>query len=88
MDKKGNMTKISQREARRLKKKVTELENILDMQQGRWSSDWPSSTQIGRLKNIDPVTKTMVGTARVLHHAVVVTIDGDDLVFWGCQAGK
>lgn len=71
--------KISQREARRLRKRVYELERILDAQKSQWSSEWPSSTCIGGI-NVDPATHASIKTARLLKHAVVVTVVGENRI--------
>ena len=79
------MTKISQREARRLKRENIRLEKILSEQRNDWRGEWPEGTIIGRLKTGD-VTLAIVDTARRLNHAVVVTKQGEDIVFFGCKA--
>jgi hypothetical protein len=75
---------ISQNEARRLRKRVVELESILEAQRSRWSSEWPGSVVLHRM---DPgiETKAIVRTARALSHAVVVSIKDDQLTFWGVK---
>ncbi|MCC7126435.1 MAG: hypothetical protein IT178_16415 [Acidobacteria bacterium] len=37
---------ISQREAHRLRKRVAELERLIDEQHRDWSRDWPGGTHI------------------------------------------
>lgn len=69
------MAKISQREARTLKKRVIELEATLQKQRGRWASEWPGGTHIDTI-NVQPVEWHIVSTARLLGHAVVV-VPGD-----------
>jgi hypothetical protein len=61
---------ISQREARRLRRKVAELEGVLNDQRRVYAYDWPSSTTITQ---IQPCESQLVAikTARLLGHAVV-----------------
>ena len=73
---------ISQREAKRLRKRVAQLESILDAQKRRWNNEWPGSTVIHRLPT-DAVSLAIVATARALSHAVVVTTEDNKLKFWG-----
>ena len=70
--------KISQREARRLSKRVNELETILERQRKTWSQDWFGGVEIARITYDDKwhAIPTSVRTARKLNHAVVVV--GDD----------
>jgi len=75
---------LSQREAYRLKKRVEELEAERRHMRDRWVGDWPASIPIHRL-SVDIVTKAVVKTARTLEHAVVVTIQDDQLVFWASK---
>ena len=70
--------RISQREARRLDKRVAELEAILDNQRKSWCQDWFGATEIARVtwpKASDEVP-TAVRISRRLGHAVVAV--GDD----------
>jgi hypothetical protein len=78
------MSKISQREARRLRRRVTELEGVLRDQRVRWASSWPSGTVVARITP-DATTKAIIQTARKLEHAVVAVIDGDNLAFFACD---
>jgi len=82
------MAKISQREARILKRRVIELERQLDNQRSRWSKDWPGGV------NIDTVEVNMsewyiVKTARLLGHAVVIVPgDAPKLLVYGIPLPK
>ncbi len=67
--------KISQREARRLRKRLTEIENELECQRRAWSQEYIGGVQIGRASMPDDVAAS-IRTARKLGHAVVVV--GDD----------
>jgi hypothetical protein len=75
---------ISQREARRLRKKVQEFEQKFRAQTDRWIGEWPGSVILHRLP-VDKETVAIVKTAKALRHAVVVTMQDDRLVFWGSQ---
>lgn len=73
------MPKISQREARRLRKRVKELEQAIENQRSVWSQDWPGGTDIGRIGDqigIDPRLLGAIETARKLSHAAVCTTTG------------
>lgn len=74
-------TVISQREARRLRKRVQELEAENAERLRRWSSEWPGGTSIVSVK-WDEFARVPVAirTARALRHAVVVTVSNDGLV--------
>ena len=74
--------KISQREARRLKRKLRNLEESLEIQKRKWLNEYPTYECIDRIRNAPETTRACVRTARTLKHAVVVTVQGDDLVFF------
>ena len=68
---------ISQREARRLKKRVTELEDVINRQRRKWSADYVGGVHLGELtRERDWLTGRIEG-ARMLSHAVVVTEESD-----------
>ncbi len=75
---------ISQREARRLKKRVRELEASQDRLRDYWRGDWPGTVLL-RLDDPSPQLLATVTTARKLHHAVCVTAINDHLLFWASQ---
>lgn len=68
------MSKISQREARRLRKRVDELEGEIKKQRSNWSTDWPGGVHIA---TVDFTSASLeiakIQTARRLGHAVVAT---------------
>lgn len=69
--------KISQREARRLRKRVETLEGIITRQRRTWSQEYVQAVQIASaIWTADQTIPTAVRTARKLGHAVVVI--GDD----------
>ena len=73
---------ISQREARRLRKRNIELERILSEQRYRFQREWPNSTVVARCE-VDSVTYAQVCTARLLRHALVaVPVEGRTLAFY------
>lgn len=64
--------KISQREARRLNKRLLELERTISGYENSWSSSWVKDwVNIGTL-TLNEVSYAKVATARLLKHAVVV----------------
>lgn len=72
------MTKpISQREARRFKKRAKELEDQLDRQRRRWSSEYVGGVHLGNLLRDRDWFSGRIESARMLGHAVVVTEEGD-----------
>ncbi len=70
--------RISQNEARRLRKRVEELESRERKRRATWSQDWFGGVEIART-TWDSATAsipTAIRTARKLNHAVVAV--GDD----------
>ena len=82
------MAKISQREARSLKKRVAELEGILTGMKVRWAAQWPGGTHIDTIA-VQPSEWHIVTTARLLGHAVVlVPSEMPKLHVYGCPLPK
>ena len=78
---------ISQREARRLKRENARLQSILSGQRKDWRGEWPDHVAVlGRLVKPGNPIISQVDTARRLQHAVVVTVQDNDLLFFGCKA--
>lgn len=76
--------KISQSEARRLKKRVKELEGWAKSKTWDWSTGQPfKSTLLIELDN--STVAWVVQTARRLNHAVVVVDKGGTLEFYGIR---
>jgi len=75
--------RIGQREARRLEKRVEELEGELDRQRSTWANDFPGGTHIATVtftEDATPIVATR--TARRLAHAVVaVEVDKELRLF-------
>jgi len=68
------MARISQREARRLRLRVKELERVIEHQRRRYGQEWPGGIEIGSLVT-ENETAAIVRTARRLQHGVVVVGD-------------
>lgn len=71
------MPKISQCEARRLRKRVQELESVEESRLYSWSQTWPNGTHIGQTAITSSDDYKLIGAieaARKLKHAVVVTV--------------
>jgi|GEM_PF-1618560 len=66
---------ITQREARALKWRVAQLEQLEEDRRNRWVRDYPDGTHLGSIV-ISDVDAAKIRTARLLEHAVVVT-NGD-----------
>lgn len=71
------MTKISQREARKLRKRVHELEELENARRSLWTRVYPGGVNIGRTQAAEPLLHSAIATARKLDHAVVVTTEDD-----------
>lgn len=63
--------KISQREARQLKRRVNELETELNRQRHNWTEEWPGGVRIDTV-DVNESEYHIADTARNLGHAVVV----------------
>jgi hypothetical protein len=70
--------KISQREARRLQRRVEELEAQERRRRNAWLQDWPGGAHILTLNQPDELAGGGCLIARKLGHAVVV-VPSDDL---------
>ena len=69
--------KISQREAHRLKKRVTQLEEVIRHQRVRWASEWLGGVLLCREEAV-AINHAMVKTARRLGHAVVIVPEDEE----------
>lgn len=72
------MSNISQREARRLKRRVEQLESLLRRQRNCWSLQYPGGAHIGSITNL-PNVADWVRVSRLLGHAVVAINNGTDI---------
>lgn len=70
------MSRISQREARRNRKEVARLRDVIYRQRKAWSAEYLGGIEIHRHKFDNSWASEVVRTARKLGHAVVVI--GDD----------
>lgn len=70
---------ISQREARRLRKRVEALEARQREQMRSWSSEYPGGVHLDSIE-VSPAEYAIVATARKLGHAVVLTTDKQNWV--------
>ena len=78
--------KISQREARRLRKRVDELEQRERERFARWATTYPGGTNFHTFA-VDKESAAAIRVARTLGHAVVVLIDNSDrLMFYALPA--
>lgn len=68
--------KISQLEARRLKRRVDELEANERRRNNAWSGDFPGGVHVYTLTIGDALRQT-IRVSRQLGHAVVVTLSSD-----------
>jgi hypothetical protein len=82
------MARISQREARSLKKRVTELEAQLSKQHNQWTHEWPGSAHIDTM-TVKSEEWHIATTARKLGHAVVIVpAEHPKLKVYGCPLPK
>lgn len=67
---------ISQREARRLQKRVYELEKQEYDRNNAWCADWPNGANIGSCQLVtDSRLVGAIHTSRLLNHAVVASVN-------------
>jgi len=79
--------KISQAEARALKRKVAELEQVLKTQRDAWLREWPNGIHLDSIQVSDALYGKL-HVARKLKHAVVVTLINRNFVeFYACEIG-
>lgn len=70
--------RISQTEARRLRKRVQQLEGVLQAERRRWASQYPGGVNIGTFEvSADNAVYAAIFTAQQLEHAVVCVADGN-----------
>lgn len=75
-------TVISQTEARRLRKRVDALEDVLRRQARRYGSDWPGGQVIASYESGNTgVLAIAIRTARTLGHGVAVVESNGTLTF-------
>ncbi len=81
------MKKISQAEARRLRKRVELLEREQESRENNWASDWPAGVRICSV-TFTPEVQAHVTTARALKHAVVIVPSGNSAALYACNLRK
>jgi hypothetical protein len=72
---------ISQREARKLKKRVEELEQRERARIRRWSGDYPGGVHVQTL-NLNELPAARLQTAALLEHALVARVNGTELYIY------
>lgn len=72
---------ITQREARRLQRRVELLEELIRSERSRYSAMWPGGVHLATI-NPDASLHATVNTARVLGHAVVCTVEAGRIKFF------
>lgn len=82
-----SFARISQREARRCKKQLAEMELRDRERNNAWCHDWPLGVNIGSIRlQADSALVGSIRTARNLQHAVVATCDETGMVrFYAIQ---
>lgn len=76
------MKPISQVEARRLRKRVNQLEGVLAAQRLVYSKTWPSGIYIAQDASPSIEVHQAIKTARILNHAVFVIPYDNQLFFY------
>ena len=74
--------KISQREARRLKARVRQLETERTEQRNKWIRDYPGGIPLGNITRERDWLSGRIEAARLLNHPVVVTEGEGKLYFF------
>ena len=70
------MTKITQMEARRLKRRVAQLEQMIADERRHWGASYPGGVNIGTFEmTTENHVYSAIHTASLLNHAVVCVSD-------------
>lgn len=80
--------KITQNEARRLRREVKELKESRRLLTNGWLAQWPDGVHLLAMDKTDTVAEediAIVRTARKLGHPVVVTENDGSLHFYGVK---
>lgn len=80
--------KISQREARALKRRVLQLEQIEERRRAVWSREYPGGTHIASEPNSNHYARAAIATARKLGHAVVAIERDTEIAFYALPLAK
>ena len=65
------MKPISQSEARRLRRRVRELEDLEQRRLNHWKPEWPDGTHLITMTGVSDATSATIDTALKLKHYVV-----------------
>lgn len=77
---------ISQREARRLRRRVEELERAERVRQSQWSRDYPGGINFCTV-TLPDIEAAKVRAAQLLEHAIVAKADGTTLRLYALRQG-
>ena len=78
--------KISQREARRLRKRVDELETQRRQERSSWARDYPGGQHLGSLTLKADWFRGRLEAAQLLKHPIVVRQSGAECMFYALPA--
>jgi hypothetical protein len=73
---------ISQREARRLRRRVAELEAEVEAIWNEWLPEYMPGQRIATEPNTTSDARTAIQTARKLRHRVIAVVDGTNIAFY------
>ena len=79
------MTKISQREARRLRKQVAAMEQRERTRIAQWNCDYPGGNNIMTVDMADNVGHAILSTAMSLGFTIVVKLDGSTVRYYAVK---
>ena len=82
------MSKISQREARRLRKRVSELERAEESRRNVWVNEYPGGAHIGTINCASLTADVMVKVARQCGHAVVAVNGTNEIRLYALPLGR
>lgn len=78
---------ITQTEARNLRKRVALLEDLVAAERRRYAISWPGGVHLATI-NPDASLHATLNTARILGHAVVVTVEAGNVKFFALPHPK
>jgi len=79
---------ISQREARRMQKRIELLEREEERRRSNWASDYPGGVNFWSLPNLGADTIAAINTAQVLGHAIVAKLEGGRLRLYALRQAE
>lgn len=71
---------ISQREAMRFRKRVSELESLIAKQRKKWSAEYVGGINLGSITMERSFLAGRIEAARLLGHAVVITEENNGVL--------